>query len=202
MNVDDYIDSLPEDRRIAIRRVRELVNSRLPAGYEEGFANDMIAWFVPFTRLAETDNNEPLMVAALGSQTGHMALHLTSINADPSLRTWFEGAYRRSGKKLDMGKASLRFKHVDDLPFEVIGDAIAKVGVDDFIAQYERGRSEAPAAKAKPAKKVAAKKTAAKAKAKPAKKAAKPAKKAAAKAKPAKKAAKAKKPAAKSKKRR
>ena len=89
MNVDDYIDSLPEDRRIAIRCVRELVNSRLPPGYEEGMMYGQIAWFVPFTRLAETYNDQPLALAALGSQRNHMAIYLMSVYGDEELRKWF-----------------------------------------------------------------------------------------------------------------
>jgi hypothetical protein len=182
MNVDDYIDSLPEDRRIAMRCVRELVNSRIPAGYEEGFLHGMISWFVPFTRLAETYNNEPLAVASLGSQTGHMALYLSSIYADDKLRSWFETAYKKTGKRLDMGKSCVRFKTIDALPLDVVGDAIAKVSVDAYVAQYEKVRATTGAAKAKPAKAKPAKaKTAAKKAAKAAPK--KPATKAKAKAK-------------------
>jgi hypothetical protein len=192
MNVDDYIDSLPEDRRIAIRLVRELVNSRLPAGYEEGLMYDQIAWFVPFTRLAETYNDKPLAVAALGSQKGHMALHLMSVYADDKLRKWFEGAYKKSGKKLDMGKGCLRFKGVDGLALDVVGEVIARVPVDDYVAWYEKAHEK----KALPAgeKKAAA----------PKKKAAAPKKQAAAKAKkpaPKKKPAAPKKKAGKAKKR-
>src|SRR5438105_3276225 len=93
MNVDDYIDSLPEDRRVAIRHVRELVNSHLPPGYEEGLQYGMISWFVPWTTLDGTYNNQPLALVSLGSQKTHMALYMMSIYGDTKLRTWFESAY-------------------------------------------------------------------------------------------------------------
>ena len=172
MTVDDYIDSLPEDRRIAIRAVREAVNAKLPAGYEEGIVYNMISWFVPFTRLAETYNNQPLCLASLGSQKNYMVLHLMCVYGDPKLRTWFEKAYKASGKKLDMGKSCVRFKKLDDLALDVIADAIGKVPVDTYVAQYEtlrastaggkkaaaKGKAKAVAAKAKGnAKAVAAK---------------------------------------------
>jgi len=185
MTVDDYIDSLPEDRRIAIRAVREAINARLPAGYEEGIVYNMISWFVPFTRLAETYNGQPLCVASLGSQKGYMVLHLMSVYGDPKLRTWFEKAYKASGKKLDMGKGCLRFKALEDLPLPVISELVAKVPVDSYVAAYEKSR--------------ATRKTATKAKAKA--KAKKPAPKKPAPKKPAKKiraaAARAKRPAKK-----
>ena len=164
MTVDDYIDSLPEDRRIAIRAVREAVNAKLPAGYEEGIVYNMISWFVPFTRLAETYNNQPLCLASLGSQKNYMVLHLMCVYGDPKLRTWFEKAYKASGKKLDMGKGCLRFKTLDHLPLGVIGETIGKVSVDAYVAAYEKARAGRKTAKAKKplAKKPAAKKLAAK----------------------------------------
>ena len=151
MTVDDYIDSLPDDRRHAIRTVREVVNSKLPAGYEEGIVYNMISWFVPFTRLAETYNDQPLCLASLGSQKGHMALYMMSVYADPKLRAWFEKSYKASGKKLDIGKSCVRFKRLEDLPLGVIGDAIAKVPVDAYVASYQAARAK-PAKPAKAAK--------------------------------------------------
>lgn len=170
MTVDDYIDSLPEDRRIAIRAVREAVNAKLPAGYEEGIVYNMISWFVPFTRLAETYNGQPLCLASLGTQKNYMTLHLMSVYGDDKLRQWFEKAYKASGKKLDMGKGCLRFKNLEALPLPVISEVIAKVPVDTYVDQYEKARANTKtgkkaAAKAK-AKAVKAKKTVKKAVAK------------------------------------
>ncbi|HTR51642.1 MAG TPA: DUF1801 domain-containing protein [Kofleriaceae bacterium] len=150
MTVDDYIDSLPDDRRHAIRTVREVVNSKLPAGYEEGIVYNMISWFVPFTRLAETYNDQPLCLASLGSQKGHMALYMMSVYGDAKLRAWFEKAYKASGKKLDMGKSCVRFKQLEDLPLGVIGDAIAKVPVDAYIAAYHATRAATKTGAKKP----------------------------------------------------
>ena len=39
-----------------------------------------------------------------------------------------------------MGKSCLRFKHVDDLDLELIGEVIASTSVDEFIALHERSR--------------------------------------------------------------
>src|SRR3954447_14113158 len=135
--VDEYIDNLPEDRRIAIRAVREAVNAKLPPGYEEGIVYGLISWFVPFTRLAETYNGQPLCVASLGAQKNHMALYLMSVYGSPELNEWFQKAWKATGKKLDMGKSCIRFKKLDDLALDVIGEAIAKVSVDAYVAAYE-----------------------------------------------------------------
>jgi len=157
VTVDDYIDSLPEERRIAIRAVREAVNSRLPPGYEEGIVYDMISWFVPWTRLPDTYNNQPLCVASLGAQKNHMALYMMSVYGDDKLKAWFEKAYKASGKKLDMGKSCVRFKKLDDLALGVIGDAIAKVPVDAYVARYEQVRANTAGGKKAAAKAAAAK---------------------------------------------
>ncbi len=83
-----------------------------------------------------------------------MTLHLMSVYADAGLRKWFEAAYKKSGKKLDMGKACLRFKTLDALPLDVIGETVSRVPVDKYVASYEKGRPKPKQA----AKKAAAKK--------------------------------------------
>jgi hypothetical protein len=140
--VDTYLASLPADRRAAIARVRSVVNARLPRGYEETMQYGMISWIVPASRLAETYNGQPLALAGLASQKQYMALYLLSIYGDARLATWFKAAYKASGKKLDMGKSCLRFKTLDALPIDVIGDAISKVSVDDYVARYHAARSK------------------------------------------------------------
>jgi len=216
--VETYLANLPADRRAALEQVRAVINANIPPGYEEGLQYGMPTWFVPKTRLADTYNGQPLAIASLGSQKNYMALYLMSVYGDAALRTWFENAYKQAGKKLDMGKACIRFKTLDALPLDVIAQAISKVPVDTYVAAYEASRAktaptapaiEAPAAKpatakpampakAEPAAKPPAAKTPAATKLVVKKSAAKPpaAKKPAAK-KPAAKKATAKKPAAK-----
>ncbi len=187
--VEEYLARLPADRRDAIAKVRQVVNDNLPPGYVEGIQYGMIGWYVPLSRFPDTYNGQPLGIAALGSQKSHMALYLIGVYGDPEMSSWFRGAFAKAGKKLDMGKSCVRFKTLDALPLDVIGETIRRVPVEAFLQQYEDARASAkrarPAAKAKKpaAKKAAAKKAAAK---KPAAKAKKPAAK-----------AKAKKPAAK-----
>jgi hypothetical protein len=140
--IDEYLASLPEDRRVAISRVRETVNANLPAGYEEGLQYGMIGWYVPLSRYPDTYNGQPLAVANLGSQKNHMAIYLTSVYGDPTLEKWFRDAYAAAGKKLDMGKSCVRFTSLDALPLDVIGETIGKVSVEAFLARYEAVRSE------------------------------------------------------------
>ena len=141
--VEQFLASLPTDRRAALAAVRDTINSRLPAGYEETMQYGMISWIVPASRLAATYNGQPLALASLGSQKQHMALYLMSVYGDQRLGSWFRDAYRAAGKKLDMGKACVRFKTLDALPLDVIGEVIARVSVDAYVAVYEASRSQA-----------------------------------------------------------
>ncbi len=140
--VEEYLAGLPEDRRQAIQAVRRFVLENLPNGYEECMAHRMIAWVVPLSRYPDTYNKLPLELAALASQKRHMALYLNNVYSDEGTREWFTAAYAASGKRLDMGKSCVRFRRLDNLPLDVIGQAIARTSVDDFLAFYEAARSK------------------------------------------------------------
>jgi hypothetical protein len=116
----------------------------------------MISWHVPLSRFPETYNGQPLAIAGLGSQKSHMALYLMGVYGDPEIDAWFRGAFAKAGKKLDMGKSCVRFKAIDALPLDVIGQTIRRVPVDAFLAQYADARAGAkrakPAAAKEPAK--------------------------------------------------
>jgi hypothetical protein len=131
--VDEYLASLPEDRRDAVQAVREVILQHLPEGYEEGMQYGMISYYVPFSRLAKTYNGQPLGYVALASQKNYMSLYLTGVYASEALAEWFVSAYKQTGKKLDMGKSCVRFKKLSDLPLDVVGQAVAKVSVDELI---------------------------------------------------------------------
>ncbi len=138
--VEEYLAGLPEERRQAINAVRRVVLEHLPDGYEECMAFGMIAWVVPLSRYPDTYNKQPLALASLASQKRHLALYLNNVYSDEDTREWFTSAYAASGKRLDIGKSCVRFKRLDDLPLDVIGEAIARTSVDDFLASYEAAR--------------------------------------------------------------
>jgi len=169
--VREYLAGLPADRRPAITALRKLIRQRIPPGFEEGMLYGMIGYYVPLARYPKTYNGQPLAIVSLGAQKNHMALYMMSVYGDPELERWFSAAFRKAGKKLDMGKSCVRFRSLDDLPLDVIGEAIARTGVDDFIASYERSR--APAGKSRsmpkrPAKPAPARKRARRSAARPA----------------------------------
>ena len=132
--------SLPEDRREAVAAVRSVILDRLPDGYAEEMRWGMVSYEVPLAIQPDTYNGKPLMYAALASQKRHMAVYLSGVYADPEARADFERVYRASGKRFDMGKSCVRFRRLEDLPLEVIGDAIARYPIEDFVDLYQRGR--------------------------------------------------------------
>jgi hypothetical protein len=153
-DVGDYLAKLPPERRDAIERVRDVINAKLPRGYEEKLQYGMISWCVPESVLPAKDvyNKQQLAFASLGSQKNYMALHLPSLYADPKERTWFEKAYKQSGKKLDMGKGCVRFASLDSLPLDVIGEAVSHVPVEKYVDGYRRVRAGTKTEKAKAAR--------------------------------------------------
>jgi Domain of unknown function (DU1801) len=143
--VEEYLDELPPERREAISAVREVILENLPRGYEEGIGFGMLEYRVPLDRYPETYNGKPLSYVALANQKHYMSLYLMGVYGDSDQESWFQREYRASGKKLDMGKSCVRFARLDDLPLELIGEAVARTGVDDYIAMYERSRAGAKA---------------------------------------------------------
>jgi Domain of unknown function (DU1801) len=140
-DVDQYLDELPEDRRQALTAVRKLVLDHLPAGFEEVMQYGMISYVVPLDRFPSTYNGQPLAVASLASQKRHMALYLMGIYGDEDNQTWLRQQWATTGKKLDMGKSCLRFRSLDDLALDVVGEAIARTSVADLVDQHDRAHS-------------------------------------------------------------
>jgi len=144
--VEQYLADLPPERREAIDAVRKVILKNLPDGFEETMQYGMISYVVPFKLFPagyHCDPNQPLCFASLASQKNHMAIYLMTIYGHKDTENWFVKAYKATGKKLDMGKSCVRFKKLEDLPLDVIGQAIARVPVDKYIAAYEESRKKA-----------------------------------------------------------
>ena len=134
--VEAYLAGLPEDRRQALEAVRKVVLKNLDKDYEEGIQYGMIGYYVPHRVHPpgyHCDPKQPLPFAGLASQKNYMSLYLMCIYGDSEHAEWFRRAWAKTGKKLDMGKSCLRFKKVDDLALEVIGEAIKRVPASKYI---------------------------------------------------------------------
>ena len=139
---DDYLAELPSDRREAITAVRSVILDHLPEGYRETMQSGMIGYVVPLSRYPETYNRQPLAYVALASQKNYMSLYLMNVYGDEETGRWFNERYRASGKKLDMGKSCVRFKNLEDLPMDLIGETVARTTVDEFVERYEVSRAQ------------------------------------------------------------
>jgi hypothetical protein len=137
---EEYIADLPPDRRAAISAVRDVIRSNLPEGFEEGMEFGVITWYVPLERFPDTYNGRPLGLVALASQKQYMALYLNTVYGDPELEDWFRARYADSGKRLDMGKSCVRFRKLEDLPLDVVGETVARVPLERFVAHYQAAR--------------------------------------------------------------
>jgi Domain of unknown function (DU1801) len=138
---DDYLVSLPDDRRDALAQVRDVILANLPEGFVESMNWGMIAYEVPLSTYPNTYNGQPLAYAGLASQKNHMAVYLMGIYGSEALRSSFEDEYRATGKRMDIGKSCVRFRKLDDLPLDVVGRAIAAVSPAHFIAMHDEAAS-------------------------------------------------------------
>ena len=142
LTVSQWLASVPAERKDAINAVRDAVNANLPQGYEETVDWGMLAWVVPLSTFPDTHNGRPLMLAALGAHTKRMTVYLMSVYGDSKIRAEFETAYKKTGKKLDIGGSCVHFKELDDLPLDVVGNAIARVSVDKYLERYRQSRAK------------------------------------------------------------
>lgn len=138
-----YLQELPEERRAVVSAVREMVLEHLPAGYRESMNWGVITYEVPLERYPNTYNGQPLLYLGLSAQKNYYALYLTCVYQDPEQQAWLEAAFARAGKRLQMGKSCLRFKKLDDLPLDALGELIARTPPAAFIVQYEQARADA-----------------------------------------------------------
>ena len=139
-DVEEYLASLPEDRREAITAIREVILKNLPKGYEEGIQWGMPSYFVPLSEYPSGYNcqpDQPLPFVGFASQKNHMAFYGFCIYMDDALKDRFVGDWKKTGKKLDMGKSCVRFKKLEDVPLKVIGDTVKRVPMKKYIKQYE-----------------------------------------------------------------
>ena len=138
--VKEYLDELPADRRKEIAKVRSVVRKSLPKGYRETMNWGMISYEIPLERYPDTYNKQPLAYAGLAAQKNVNTLYLTGSYGDPKQRERLEDAFKKSGKKMDMGKSCLHFRSADDLPLDAIGKIIASTPPEKMIAIYEAVR--------------------------------------------------------------
>ena len=141
LTVEAYLAELPHERRAALTVVRDIILANLPEGFEEGIEHGMISYHVPLARYPKTYNGKPLGLVALASQKSYMTMYLMGVYSDEAEAAWFRERWTATGRTLDMGKSCVRFRSLEDVPLDVVAEAIARTSVDDFLAAYERSRA-------------------------------------------------------------
>lgn len=137
-----YVDQLPEDRKAAIQKLRQVITEHLPDGFEETMNYGMLGYVVPHSRYPagyHCNPKLPLPFINLASQKNFIALYHMGLYADPELMAWFQEGYQAADcGRLDMGKSCIRFKNPGRIPFSLIGELCAKISAAEWIKTYER----------------------------------------------------------------
>src|ERR1700751_5820771 len=139
--VKEYIDSLPDDRKKAITELRKAIKKNLPKGFKEEMSYGMIGYVIPhslYPKGYHCDPSVPLPYMNIASQKNFVALYHMGVYGSKKLLDWFVKEYPKHCKtKLDMGKACIRFKKMDDIPYKLIGELSAKISPDKWIEMVE-----------------------------------------------------------------
>ncbi len=140
--VEEYIQALPEDRKKAIEQLRKIIKKNIPKGFKEGMSYGMIGWSVPHSIYPagyHCTPELPLPFASLASQKANISLYHMGVYAMPDLLAWFTEEYAKLNMgKLDMGKSCIRFKNMDKIPYQLIGELCSKITVEQWIECYEK----------------------------------------------------------------
>ncbi|MSR30530.1 MAG: DUF1801 domain-containing protein [Gemmataceae bacterium] len=132
-----YLKELPAEKREVVAPIRKIIVKNLPKGYVETMNWGMICYEVPLKILPDTYNNQPLCYLSLAAQKNYFALHCMCVYMSPVKLAWLKEEFKKAGKKLDMGKACLRFKKLEDIPLMVVGELAAMVPMKDYVASYK-----------------------------------------------------------------
>lgn len=140
--VKEYIDQLPDDRKPVIKKIRSVIKKNLPKGFKEVMSYGMIGYVVPHSIYPDGYHctpKLPLPFLNVASQKNFVAIYHSGVYADPKLMKWFVTEYPKHNKrKLDMGKSCVRFKKMEEIPYDLIGELVSKMTVEDWIKLYEK----------------------------------------------------------------
>ena len=136
-----YLEELPEDRKEPVSKLRQQILDNLPKGIEELMNYGMLGYVVPHSVYSDgyhCNPKDPLPFMNLASQKNFVAVYSMVLYSRKNLMDWFTSEYTKRCKyKLDMGKSCIRFKKMEDIPFDLIGELTAKVSTEEWIDIYE-----------------------------------------------------------------
>jgi len=145
-DVEEYLDQIPEDRKEVFKRLMTSIKDNLPDGFQETISYNTVAYVVPKTIYPQgykANPKEPLPFIYLASQKNYISLYHMGIYADEDLREWFIKAYKdQLNKKPDMGKSCIRFKNMNQIPYDLIKELAGKITVNQWINMNEDNQNE------------------------------------------------------------
>ena len=140
--VEQYLEELPPERREVVSEVRKTILENLPEGYAESMNWGMISYEIPLEDYPDTYNGQPLGYLALAAQKRYYSLYMMGVYGDQEQEAKLNEGFKEAGKKLDMGKSCVRFRKLEDVPLDVIGELVASTPPQAMIAQYEKSRKK------------------------------------------------------------
>jgi hypothetical protein len=139
--IEEYISKIPKERQEVFTKLYETISENLPDGFSEGCSYGMIGWNVPLQTYPagyHCTPEQPLPFMSIASQKNFIALYHMGLYSDAELLKWFTEEFpKHSKRKLDMGKSCVRFKNINEIPLELIGELSKKMTVQKFIDLYE-----------------------------------------------------------------
>ena len=138
----EYVNELPDDRKQAVQKLREVILKNLPDGFSEVMGYGMLGYVVPhslYPKGYKSDPKLPLPYINIASQKNFISFYHMGVYANKDLLEWFTNEYPKHSKaKLDMGKGCIRFKKIDPIPYALIGELAGKITVREWIDMYEK----------------------------------------------------------------
>lgn len=139
--VSEILANLPYDRVEPFNKLHNVIMENIPKGFEAAISYGGLGYVVPHTIYPagyHCKPIEPLPFAGIASQKNSINLYHLGIYSDPKLLEWFVAEYPKYSKhKIDMGKSCIRFKKFNEIPYELIGDLMRKISVNEWISFYE-----------------------------------------------------------------
>jgi uncharacterized protein YdhG (YjbR/CyaY superfamily) len=141
-NVETYLSELPEDRKLPMQKLRKAILDNLPEGFSETMSYGMIGYVVPHSIYPDGYHctpKLPLPFINIASQKNNISIYHMGIYANKDIYDWFCEEYAKVSKaKLDIGKSCIRFKKLEQIPYELLGKLVSKMSVEEYIAYYEQ----------------------------------------------------------------
>lgn len=141
-NIENYIENVDDKRRDAFRKLYDIVKENIPDGFEEEFLYGMISFVVPLETYPKgylNREDEPIPFISLAAQKNHIALYHMGIMGQESILSWFQEEYKKQvPTKLNMGKSCIRMTNVKNIPFDLIGELVSKISLEEWLKSYEK----------------------------------------------------------------